>query len=115
MSRMSKIVLLFTVLTGTVLISFADRGLSKRSKNKVVLNINTKSTFKNNLSFNLRTGLKYKGSLIQSSDKVSNSINNLVTYQKGNTVYIVPVKSKLIMPEVKQNYAGVKLVIRSKN
>jgi hypothetical protein len=37
----------------------------------------------------------------------------LVSYQKGNTIYIIPYKQKIIMPEVKPGYTGMKLIIRS--
>ena len=97
--------------------SFADRGLRRKSKNKVVLNINTNNSFKNTLSFNLKNGLKYKGDLYIANQTVNNSISatTLSTYQKGNTIYLVPNKQKIIIPEVKQGYTGMKLIIKSKD
>ena len=41
--------------------------------------------------------------------------NSLITYQKGNTTYIIPYKQKVALPEIKQGYTGIKLIIRSKN
>jgi len=115
MTKMAKIVLLSVFLSGAMLFSFADRGISKKAKSKVTLNIPTNNNFKKALSVNLKTGLKYKGSLVTVTDKNSFSAfsNNLVTYQKGNTIYIVPFKQKIIVSEIRQGYTGMKLIIKS--
>ncbi len=117
MSQIAKSILLLSIVMGNMLNSFADRGLRKRSKNKVILNISTAKTFKNSLSFNLTTGLKYKeaiyiGEKIENGFKIANSLQ---TYQKGNTIYLLPSKHKIITPEVKQGYTGMKLIIKAKN
>jgi hypothetical protein len=39
--------------------------------------------------------------------------NTLVTYQKGNTVYIIPQKQVYTVPEMKQGYTGLKLIIKT--
>ncbi|MEO5944556.1 MAG: hypothetical protein ABIP30_13990 [Ferruginibacter sp.] len=114
MSKITKIILLSGIFTGIVLAGFADRGIGKKGKNKVTLNIKTNGSFTNNLSFNLKTGLTYKGSLLSKS-QTSNSFifnNSFATYQKGNTIYIVPFKQKILVPEVGQGYSGMKLIIR---
>src|SRR5437868_11013735 len=115
MSKTAKIILFLGILTGTMLTSFADRGVGRKSRNKITLNINTPNTFKNAISFNLKAGLKYKGSIVSGvqKDNASYIINNLVTYQKGNTIYIMPYKQKILMPEIRQGYAGMKLIIKS--
>ncbi|HMJ46479.1 MAG TPA: hypothetical protein VK498_04075 [Ferruginibacter sp.] len=115
MGRISKIIFFAVILNGIMLITFADRGINKKAKSKVSLNIASNSTFANNLSFNLKTGLKYKGSLISNDDIPSSSIyNTLITYQKGNTIYILPYKQKVIVPEIHQGYTGMKLIIKAK-
>ncbi len=115
MKKMSKIVLLSVILTGTMLFTFADRGINKKARNKVALNINTHNNFKKALSLNLKSGLKYKGSLITVSNKnnISPIISNLITYQKGNTIYVIPYKQKMIVSEIKQGYTGMKLIIKT--
>lgn len=115
MSKIFKITLLSVFLTGTMLFSFADRGMNKKARNKVTLNISTNNNFKKALSLNLKTGLKYKGSLTSVSNKnnLSAFSNKLVTYQKGNTTYIIPYKQKMIVSEIKQGYTGLKLIIQS--
>jgi hypothetical protein len=49
--------------------------------------------------FSLRSGYEYRGSQIMNQQKDNNSFtrNSLVTYQKGNMTYILPVKT--IMPQ----------------
>lgn len=113
MSKISKIVLLVAVLNGIVLTSIADRGVGKNKK-KVSLNIDTKGSAASTLSFNLKSGLKYKGSLLSKVENSKNTIsyNSLITYQKGNTIYIIPHKQKMLVPDVKQGYTGMKLIIK---
>lgn len=115
MSKISKIALLIAVLNGIVFTTLADRGVGKNKK-KVTLNIATSGSVSKTLSFNLKSGLKYKGSLLNrvESSKNSLSYSSLITYQKGNTIYIVPYKQKILVPEVKQGYTGMKLIIKPK-
>ena len=49
--------------------------------------------------FSLRSGYQYRGSQIinQQKDKNSFTRNSLVTYQKGNMTYVLPVKT--IVPQ----------------
>jgi hypothetical protein len=115
MNKVSKIVMLSVFLTGAVLYTFADRGIGKKKKAKITLNINTNNSFQKALLVNLKTGLKYKGSLLSSTQKEKSSIitSNLVTYQKGNTIYIMPFKQKMVVAETRQGYTGMKLIIKS--
>lgn len=115
MTKIAKKILLLGILTGTMLVSFADRGAGKKSKNKIILNINTTSSFKNAISFNLKGGLKYKGSLLSNTQQTNNTITTteLITYQKGSSIYIIPYKQKIIVPEVRQGYTGLKLIIKT--
>ena len=114
MSKNFKIAFLFVTMTFVVLFSFADRGISKKNKAKVALNIPTNNNFKKALSVNLKSGLKYRGSLIvPNSVKSNNFSSNLITYQKGNTTYILPYKQKMIVTEIKQGYTGMKLIIKT--
>ncbi len=116
MTKIAKKILLMGILTGSMLVSFADRGAGKRSKNKVILNISMNNSIKNGVSFNLKGGMKYKGTLIANTQQVSSNTllsTALVTYQKGNNIYILPYKQKIIVPEIKQGYTGLKLIIKT--
>ena len=112
MKSISRILILVTLFTIQMNVSFADRGVGKK-KNKVILNIKAPNNFTSSLNFNLKNGLKYSGSLINNSvTKTSTSFNYLVTYKKGNSVYIIPFKQKILVTDVHQGYTGAKLIIR---
>ena len=115
MIKLSKILLVAVVLFSITLSALADRGIGKKSKSKVTLNISTPTTLRNSVSLNLRSGLRYTGSSLLNQHTLGNMMisNTLVSYQKGNTIYIIPYKQKVVMPEVKPGYTGMKLIIRS--
>jgi hypothetical protein len=114
MINLSKLTLLSVALLGAALSVLADGGISKKSKSKVTLNISTPTTLRNSVSLNLKSGLRYTGSFFVNKGTATRSMTtNLVTYQKGNTVYILPYKQKVIMPEIKQGYTGMKLILRT--
>ncbi len=120
MKKTFRILLLTVAFTGLLLPSFADRGLGKK-KNKVTLNIKAPTSFASSLKFNLRNGMKYTGSSLlrplgngntRTLTSPSYSFNTLVTYQKGKSIYIVPMKQKVLVADVRQGYTGAKLIIR---
>ena len=113
MLKTSKLALIALVFCFVTYVAIADRGGFGR-RNNIHLNITTLSTLKNSIAFNLRSGLNYKGATILNHQMAGNSIftNSLLSYQKGNTIYILPYKQKVLL----QSYssAGYKLIIRSK-
>ncbi len=112
---MKKInITLFIILALTVasMAVFADRGkITKKSKSKVGLNITKFNNLRSSIGYNLKTGLSYKGSFI--ADKTTFTSTSISSYQKGNTTYYIPYKHKIVVSEMKQGYAGVKLIIKS--
>lgn len=114
MNKIAKILFLVAIFNGVMLTGFADRGVGKKSKPKVALNI-APTYGSSSVSFNLKSGLQYKGSLLNKVNTSGSSItyNNLVTFQKGNTIYILPYKQKILVPEIKQGYTGLKLIIKT--
>ena len=67
------------------------------------------------LPFNMKLNrVKYTGSLLVSQQVDGKSLlsNTLLTYQKGNTVYIIPHKQIIAVPEITQGYTGMKLIIK---
>jgi hypothetical protein len=112
MVRLSKILLTLLVLFSTSLSALADRGIGKKGKSRAFsLNIATPSTLRSSISLNLKSGLAYKGSTLGSN--TGSSTRSIISYQKGNNVYVLPYKQKVAIPEVRQGYAGLKLIIRS--
>lgn len=117
MNRFTKKLLAVTMLFSIGANAWADRGIGRKSKNKTVLNITAPTTIKNSIAFNLKSGLSYKGSLLMTKKiLVNNAIINtsVVTYQKGNTTYIIPYKNKITVTEVGKGYTGMKIIIRKK-
>jgi hypothetical protein len=114
MIKKAKMILVVVMLSGIAFSALADKGIGKKSKAKVSLNITTTNSLRNSISLNLKTGLKYTGSLLVNQQSTGNSImsNTLVTYQKGNTVYIIPHRQVIAMPEMRQGYTGMKLIIK---
>ena len=100
------------LICGVCLFAFADRGGFVK-KDKTHLNINTNGNLKNSISFNLRSGLNYRGSAILNQQQIGSSMINdaLISYKKGNTVYILPYKQKILIPNYSQQ-DGYKLIIR---
>jgi len=114
MKKITKILLVLTLCSGIAFSTLADTGIGKKGRNKAALNIATPTTLRNAVSLNLKLGLKYTGSLLVKQQTGVNSIfsSTLVTYQKGNTVYILPYKHVITMPEIRPGYTGMKLIIR---
>lgn len=114
MTKYSKIVTVVLLACGVCLFTFADKGGFVK-KNKTQLNIKTSGNLKNSIPFNLKSGLVYKGSFLMNKQQIGNSIvsNTYISYRKGNTVYILPYKQKILIPEYSQK-DGYKLIIRGR-
>jgi len=73
--------------------------------------LSSKTTYKPG-SFSLRSGYAYRGSSVlntnQNATKYIN-LNTSVTYQRGNTTYIVPLKKKVILSNVKIDFSNRQL------
>ena len=91
---LKKIVIGFTMLSVVVLASASSGG--GKNKNRDIVNSGFRP-LSNTSGFSLKAGIQYTGSHILSSMKDRNFVmyNTVVTYQNGNTVYILPYKYKL--------------------
>jgi len=114
MIKHSKLTFIAILFCFAAFVAIADRGGFGR-RAKVHFNITTLSTLRTSIPFNLKSGLTYKGSAVLSHQLVANSIfnNSIISYQKGNTIYIVPYKQKILIPSYSAN-TGYKLIIRPK-
>ena len=114
MTKYSKIASILLLVCGVCLFAFADRGGFVK-KNKTPLNIKTNGSLKNSIPFNLKSGLSYRGSFLMNEKQIGNSIvsDAYISYRKGNTVYILPYKQKIFIPQYSQQ-DGYKLIIRGK-
>ena len=114
MTKYSKIVSVILLVCGVFLFAFADRGGFVK-KNKTQLNIKTTGNLKNSIQFNLKSGLTYRGSFMMNNQQIGNSMvsDAYLSYKKGNTIYILPYKQKICIPEYTQQ-GGYKLIIRGR-
>lgn len=114
MLKTSKIFFTFILLAGICTIASADRGGFVK-KDKTRLNITNAGTLKNSIRFDLKSKLKYKGSFLLNQQQIGNSLvsDAVISYKKGNTVYLLPYKHKVLIPEYTQS-GGSKLIIRSR-
>ncbi|MEP6926750.1 MAG: hypothetical protein ABI834_03895 [Ginsengibacter sp.] len=110
----TKVAILIVFVFGVCFIASADRG-GFIKKNKTHLNIAERGTLKNSISFNLKSGVFYKGSFLLNTQQIGNALisDAFISYKKGNTIYILPYKQKIIISEYTQK-DGYKLIIRSK-
>jgi hypothetical protein len=114
MTKYSKIVTVLLLVCGVCVFAFADRGGFVK-KNRTQLNIKTNGNLKNSIPFNLKSGLTYRGSFLTDQEQIGNSLvsDAYISYKKGNTVYILPYKQKILIPEYSQK-DGYKLIIRGR-
>jgi hypothetical protein len=102
--RLIKRKLVTAVLVTASLAAFAtfgdDGGRKARSAN---------SEFRTT-SFSLRTPYNYKSNNLFSNSRPQKFImlNTVVTYQKGNATYVLPLKRKVILDKIKFNPAPPK-------
>lgn len=114
MRKYSKVVAVILLVCGVCFISLADRGGFVK-KDKTRLNIKTNGNLKNSIPFNLKSGLTYRGSFLTDQEQIGNSVVSdlYVSYRKGNTIYILPYKQKILIPQYSQS-EGYKLIIRGR-
>jgi hypothetical protein len=114
MTKYSKIVTVLLLVCGVCVFAFADRGGFVK-KNRTQLNIKTNGNLKNSIPFNLKSGLTYRGSFLTDQEQIGNSLvsDAYISYKKGNTVYILAYKQKILIPEYSHK-DGYKLIIRGR-
>ena len=114
MFKSFRILMVILMVCGVCLIASADRGGFIR-KDKTRLNITTTGNLKNSIVFNLKSQLSYRGSFFMNQKQIGNTLvsDALISYKKGNTIYLLPYKQKILIPQYTQG-EGYKLIIRSR-
>ncbi|MEO7960706.1 MAG: hypothetical protein ABIR19_04110 [Ginsengibacter sp.] len=114
MFKHSKVLFVLVIFSGFCLMALADRG-GFIKKNDTPLNIKRNGNLKNSIKFNLKSALTYKGSFTLNRMQIGNAIvsDALVSYKKGNTIYLMPYKQKIVIPQYTRA-EGYKLIIRSR-
>lgn len=92
------------LIAATTIVSFGALGDGRKNpdlpKKSPLL---SGKTFSHN-TFSLKSGYTYRGSKVLTTAPTNNqyiSLNTVVTHQRGNTTYIVPLKKKVILNKVK--------------
>ena len=114
MNKYTRILPVILLFCGVCLLASADRGHFVVKK-KITLDVNPSTNLRNALAFNLKSGIVYKGSDILKQEVVGNSIISdvVLSYKKGNTIYLLPYKQRIAMPQYSKE-EGSKLIIRLK-
>ncbi|MBI2730074.1 MAG: hypothetical protein HYX40_04875 [Sphingobacteriales bacterium] len=99
--RKTLVTISFLCLYGVVFGSFVGVGDSKISKD--AKNTKLYSNLKSTMHFSLKNGMVYKGNKIVSTQRTEQSViyNSVVTYHKGNTIYIIPYKQSTFLSKFK--------------
>jgi hypothetical protein len=97
MKKLMKHLIFFASFIIIVSLAFGSKGGDKKDKRK---NGNLKNDFvpvRIASPFNLKSGFIYSGSYVfsQQKEKSTFSLNTIVTYQRGNTTYILPFKYRV--------------------
>ena len=103
-SKKKFITVLFIVGSLAAFATLGD-GSKKNSSSKKLLTYNPTYNFK---SFTLKSGYNYRGRDVFSSTSSQENyiiLNKVITYQKGNTTYILPLKRKVLLDKIKFNPA----------
>jgi hypothetical protein len=98
LSRKLAIILLLFVSAAGAFATLGD-GKSKSGLPKSSL-LSNKTSLRQG-SFSLRSGYNFRGSQVINAEKKYINLNTVVTVQKGNTTYIVPLKKKVIFDNIK--------------
>ena len=96
-SRFPKKALTSFIMVSMAVFAFASMGGGgNKSKSKQVKGAEF-TPIRTVNGFTLKAGPVYRGSMMFSQEKTNNviSFNSVVTYQKGNTTYILPYKYKM--------------------
>jgi len=96
----------FVIITITAIAAFASLGDGK-SKGKKASLLNSSFSVTPG-KFSLKSGYQYRGSQVTNQQKTNDvlNLNSVVTYQKGNMTFILPVKTTLNTQKIKIS-AGV--------
>ena len=110
--KLMRKVLVSTLLIAVVGLAFASKGGGgeKKKDNSIPLKTNFVPIRTTN-GFTLKTGPSYTGSYLLGQEKTDNyvSFHTLITYQKGNSIYIMPYKYKMNTASVYLNNSGSNL------
>jgi len=91
------------VLTAMAILTFASKGGGGGEKNKNVPAANYFTPIRTANGFTLKSGPVYRGSQLFTQQKKNDVITftSVITYQRGNTTFILPYKNRVSVPTTK--------------
>lgn len=91
---------LFTLTSGMYAYATLGEGRRKSAKRKTQLRLSSRIE---NMpgTFSLKSGYQYRGNTVLSESKSSVRLNTVVSLQKGNQVYTMPLKKEVLTGKVK--------------
>jgi hypothetical protein len=89
-------IVIVTVFLGLAGFAIASMGGEKRNRKTSAARTDF-TPIKTTAGFTLKAGAVYKGSMLLNQEKVNGQLhfNSLVTFQKGNTTYILPLNHRV--------------------
>src|SRR5690242_8777250 len=97
----AKTLSLLLVIAGTAVASFATLGDKNKNSSRSRGSLLSSKTYSN--SFSLKSGYTYRGNQVINTELTNRyiNLNTSISYSKGNTTFIVPLKKKVILSNVK--------------
>ena len=98
LKKLMRRTLVSTLLIAVVGLAFASKGGGGEKKKDNSIPLKTSFTpIRTTTGFTLKAGPSYTGSYLLSSEKTANyvSFNTLITYERGNSVFILPYRYKM--------------------
>ncbi|MFN2437592.1 MAG: hypothetical protein ABR503_00225 [Chitinophagaceae bacterium] len=105
-TRISKKKFITALLIGGSLAAFATLGDGTGTKSSYSKSLLSYKPVYNYKHFTLKSGYNYRGSHIFSPKTSKENyiiLNKVITYQKGNTTYILPLKRKVLLDKIRFN------------
>ena len=101
MRRLMRLTIISALMVAVVGLAFASKGGGGDKKSNSKIPLKTEFTpIRTTATFTLKAGPSYTGSFLLGQEKTKNylSINSLVTYQKGNSIFIIPYSYRVNTP-----------------
>jgi hypothetical protein len=100
----------FLIIAGSAVAAFATLGDGKIKKDRPFGSMLISNKTQTNNSFSLRSGYTFRGNqVIKPETNQYVNFNTVVTYQRGNTTYVLPIKKKVLISNIKVDISNRQL------
>jgi hypothetical protein len=99
MKKLTRVVLSLVIMVIIVPLGFASKGGGDKKNSAAILR-STFTPIRISNGFTIKTGPQFTGTHIFNQEKTHGAftMNSVVTYQRGNTIFILPYKYKVTLP-----------------